>query len=289
MTVAVDAIRDWIRNAPLLSHSTMQLMRTLADPDHELRDIERIVETDSVLTARVLQVVNSAAFSLIGEITSVSRALAQLGDKAVLGIALRQGESEIFARELVGYGSDSSSLWEHSLRTAIASRELAKLSHEHVEPDLAYTCGLLHDIGKSVLSDFLAGKLDEMLTEVDPGEPDGDFLAAERRRLGVDHCGAGTELADHWELPGLVRDICLHHHEPLAAPEATRSLVTVIHAADMMAMMGGSGTGGDTLMYRLDPSYRDVIDLEKHTLESVMLKTTVEFDTTRRTLGMEET
>ena len=286
MSNTADAVRARIRETPLLSHSAIQLVEIAADADHTIADVLRVVEVDSVLTGQVLRVVNSAALGIRNEVTSIERALAYLGDKIVVGIAIAHGQSQVYGKPLQGYGSEGGGLWEHSLRTAIAARHLAEIAREPLSSEIAYTGGILHDIGKATLSEFIEGKLEEILAEVDADTVE-NFLDAEAKLLGVNHCDAGAELAAHWSLPSPFSDICAYHHRPQEAPAETRAIVTIVHVADIVAMLGGSGTGADTLMYGLDPSYQDVIDISKQSLDSIVLKTTVEFEKARLMFGQE--
>jgi putative nucleotidyltransferase with HDIG domain len=286
MTQATSDLKSRIGQIPMLSPCVMSLMQVTAEPEHSLEEVVRVVETDPVLTGQVIKAVNSAAFGLGEEITSVTAAISYLGDKTVVGIALAQNQGELYNGALAGYEAERGALWEHSLLTAIAARELAPFAVESVSPEVAYTGGLLHDIGKAVLSFFLEGSLGEVLARLDQ-ERSCDFLRAEQERLGLDHCRAGLELARHWRLPPAFEAVCACHHRPGDAPEEVRPLVYIVHLADMVAMMGGSGTGADALGYRLDPAYARHVPIEKERLEDLVLKVTLEFKKVREMLGEE--
>ena len=78
-----------------------------------------------------------------------------------VGVAICVSTSIIYQMPLDGYESPEGELWDHSLRSAIACRELAKFTKGKVNPGLAFTAGLLHDIGKSIISEFLFGSTKE--------------------------------------------------------------------------------------------------------------------------------
>ena len=105
---------------------------------------------------------NSAAYCRGQPVTTISRAVLLMGEMMVVGVAICVSTSIIFQRPLDGYESPEGELWEHSLRSAIACRELAKFTKGKVNPGLAFTAGLLHDIGKSIISEFLVGSTKEM-------------------------------------------------------------------------------------------------------------------------------
>lgn len=262
-----------------LSESAMRLMEIVSDPDHGLDQIIRVVETDSVLTGQVLHVVNSVAFGLRSEIATVARAIPYMGDKMVVGLSLGMCAASLFNDPLEGYESEAGDLWKHSLRSAIASREAARFTDGRASPDLAYTAGILHDIGKSIISRYLEKRKGEIVRTVDAME-EKDYLLAERLLLGTDHQEVGGALAEHWQLPEPLRMSVTHHHSPANAPEEFRALVYAVHLGDFIAMKGGTGTGADTMMYLMDEHYKDYIAISDEEIESLVYQTGDEFATT---------
>ncbi|WP_365888959.1 HDOD domain-containing protein, partial [Desulfuromonas sp.] len=171
---------------------------------------------------------------------------------------------------------EGGSLWGHDLFAAIASRAVAGRARSALDADLAFTGGLLHDLGKALLSEFLKGASPGFLEEIDSGEV-RDYLAAEEQKLGLTHAQVGYELARTWSLPEAMQQVILHHHQPDAAAEEYRALVYAVHLGDIIAMMGGMGTGSDSLQYRLDPGHRDYFDLAPEDLAAIMLEVQDEF------------
>lgn len=286
MTEKIDRekIQQVIKSVPLLSASATQLLQTTTDPDHDLVEIVKIVKTDATLTARVLKIVNSAAFGLINEITSLDRAIAYLGERLIVSIAIGDCASQLFDKELSGYESEHGSLWRHDLRTAIASREVVAQSDSEINPDLAFTAGLLHDIGKALISDYLHGTASDVLSRIEREET-RDYLSAEEELIGFDHPRAGYELAQAWKLPEPIAEVIRFHHTPAEAREEFRELVYAVHLGDNIAMMGGCGTGADSLQYRLDNDYVQYIDLQADGLASIMLMVNEEFDKLERSFA----
>lgn len=281
-TIQKEIVRK-IRQIPPLSQSASQLMTLMGDPDHNVGQITRIVECDAGLTTHILKVVNSAAFSLMEPTTSIARAVSYLGDKMIVGIALDFCTSELYARPLEGYESKQGALWDHNMRTAIAAKEIAGLSAGTVNPDLAFTCGILHDIGKAIISEFLKDSAGEIVAGIDDGTVT-DYLAAEQERLGTDHCIVGSTLAKSWHLPDPLPEVIRCHHQPAAAKESDRALVYAVHLGDIIAMMGGAGTGADSMQYPLDTGYTEYVDISPDALAHVMLSVEDEFKKTKAAL-----
>ncbi|MFH1139505.1 MAG: HDOD domain-containing protein [Pseudomonadota bacterium] len=279
----IEEILNRVRLIPMLSRSAARILELVGQEEYSIGEVAKVVECDHVLTAQVLKVVNSTAFSLREQITTVNRAIAYLGQKMVIGIALSLCSEHIFERPLEGYESKEGELWRHSLLTAMASKELAGLARAPVDQDLAFTAGLLHDIGKAVLSDFLRGSSREMTERIDSGAVRG-FLQAEKEIAGVTHQLVGAALASRWKLPRPLAEVILHHHLPRLAEKKYISLVYVVHLGDLVAMMAGKGTGADDLSYRMDRGYAEYIDINREKLEILMLRVQMEFEKTEAML-----
>ncbi len=266
-----------VKAVPMLSASASRLLQITAQADHDLIEVINLVKTDANLTARVLKIVNSAAFGLINKITSIDRAISYLGERIIVSIAIGDCAGKLFDKELSGYEAAGGDLWKHDLRAAIAAREVVVQSGVDLSSELAFTAGLLHDIGKALISDYLQGTVPEAI-ELISTEDSIDYLAAEEKLIGFDHTRAGYELAKEWKLPDELAEVILHHHEPAKANEEYRKLVYAVHLGDNIAMLGGFGTGADSMRYKLDPHYMDDIKISPNTLASIMLAVDMEFE-----------
>ncbi len=282
--ITPEEIQKIISSVPLLSASANQLLQATTDPDHDLMQIVNVVKTDATLTARVLKVVNSAAFGLINEITSLDRAISYLGERLVVGIAIGDCAAQLFDKELKGYEGEHGALWRHDLRTAIASREVVTQSNSTINPDLAFTAGLLHDIGKALISDYLQGTASDVLQKIENNEF-SDYLAAEEELIGFDHPRAGYELALVWKLPEPIAEVIRFHHTPAEASEEFRELVYAVHLGDNIAMMGGCGTGADSMQYMLDTNYTQYVDLHPNALANIMLVVNEDYEKLERSFS----
>ncbi len=274
--IGKENLQEIVKSVPMLSASASRLLQLTSNPDHELIEIVNLVKTDANLTAQVLKVVNSAAFGLINEITSVDRAIYYLGERIIISIAIGECAGKLFDKELAGYEAAGGDLWKHNLRTAIAAREIVVQSGMDISTDLAFTAGLLHDIGKSLISDYLHGTAAAAI-ELLASQDSLDYLQAEEKMIGVDHTQAGFELAQAWQLPEELAEVIRYHHQPGEASEEYRPLVYAVHLGDNIAMMGGYGTGSDSMQYRLDPNYTEYLSLTPDTLDNVMLTVDMEF------------
>lgn len=202
-------------------------------------EIVPVIEQDPALTAKVLKLANSARSGAKVEIESVFAATNRLGTKAVANLALTSGASSVFS----GYGSattrTNASLWMECLYTACFARRLGK-DDGRVDHELAYTVGLMQNIGHIVLDRFLDEERAQVAELMDGGR---DLLAAERAALGFDHAQCGALVVRRWGFPRrLVRGIQFHHSPMTAGDEAL--LCTITGLAEELALQLLSGHDG---------------------------------------------
>lgn len=276
MTNQATEISRIIKEIKLLSPSASSLLEVTTREDHNLDEVVDIIKCDANLTAKVLKIVNSAAYGLRSEITAIDRAVGFTGETSLISIAMNEAADMLYKKDLTGYEGQKGDLWAHNLLTGLAAKKIVLHAKQPINGDVAFTCGLLHDLGKSILSDFLENTSSKVLQALDEQKVKS-YNIAEGKILGMDHCEAGFELASHWNLPEPIPSAIRFHHTPSLAQEEYKTLVYAIHLGDMVAMLAGNGTGADTLRYQLDPNYTDYIDLNENDLASIMVDTGDEF------------
>lgn len=183
------------------------LSRAMAG-DPSLQDIERIVEQDQAIAARVLQVVNSAFFGAPTPVTSLSRALSFLGLKALRTLVLSAEAFRAFegARRCPAFSMD-----DHRVHGLLTARIASRLAPSR-ERDTAFTGGLLHDVGTLLLADRLPERLAPLLERtLASGHP---LHLLEEEALGTTHAGVGAQLLRLWGIPDAVVEVVERHHEP---------------------------------------------------------------------------
>ena len=214
---------------------------------------------------------------------TLETAISFLGDTKIIGIGVAASGAETFNADLAGYHGDRGDLGRHCLWTAIAARELSRHSQGLVDPGVAFTAGLLHDIGKAVISDHLA-EFNPQVAAARDGVEISDHLDVEHEVLGTDHCEVGGALARHWRLPETLVQAIEFHHRPDEAPYEMKPLAYVVHLADTLAMMQGYATGIDSLQYAFDPEYPQFVNLDTNGLEGLALDVQIDFKATAEAL-----
>ncbi|MFQ5649180.1 MAG: HDOD domain-containing protein [bacterium] len=275
-----------IEEKPIPSLVAFKLLHLLDDEDHSIKQVVQLIENDPSLTTEVLKVANSATYFRGKEVTTMGRAVLLMGEMMVVGIAICASSSIVFNQPLEGYHCKEGQMWQHAVKSAIASRELVAFLKKKIPAGLAFTAGLLHDIGKSVLSEFLLEKRDALLALWN-GEQVEDFLLAERETVGTDHAQVGYVLSGHWGLPKALRIAIRDHHNPSDTDTEFRELVYTVHLGDHIAMMAGAETGSDSFGYRVDAEYADYFDITKDQFALLFLTVQEEFERIKATIMSE--
>ncbi|MFA7621061.1 MAG: HDOD domain-containing protein [Aminobacteriaceae bacterium] len=229
----------------------VETMRKLNDPDSNAQDVAASLSRDEGLVIRTLKLANSAAYGISRDISSVSEAIALLGYKNISSIVLAASVYSVMDKPLAGYALDRGMLWRHSLSVAYSARYIAQLT-KRSSPEEAYVGGLLHDVGKVVLNDYVRfgyGIIAKMVEERQMS-----FLEAEVQVLGFDHAVVGAMLVEKWGLPEPFKYAVAYHHAPNNLDEPKyQDLVDVVHLANSLCLMLGVGVGADGLQSYLFP------------------------------------
>ncbi|MCK5241423.1 HDOD domain-containing protein [bacterium] len=266
-----------IKDIKPLCESTFHLLEVMSKPEHSVYDVVRIVEGDTELTWNILRIVNSETMGLNVKIKTVECAVSHIGDKMIIGLCLGLCAKQVCDDLLEEYAEKRGILCQHGIRVALAAREIVQYADKKIHTETAYTAGIMHDIGKAAISSFLSGNTQKTPTETEAGEKK-DYVAAERDVIGTDHAEVGALLAEHWNLPATLRSVIAYHHKPGKAQEADRPLVYVIHLADVVAKMGGTGTGSDSFLYTLDEHYKEYVSISLVDLGKIYYHTGIEYE-----------
>lgn len=228
--------RDWLTRRiaalPALPQALADAQRVLRDEDSSGRACADALGRDPALAAQVLRLANAASYGRAGRIADLHDAVLLLGRQklgTVLGAAAVVGRFDAAACP----GFDLTGFWRQALACAIAAQALAV--ELGVDDGLAFTTGLLHDLGRLVLAMQLPAATAEVLALA--RLHDQPLHAVERELLGIDHAEVGALLAQHWSFPpALVAAIAGHHGPGTAtALSGQPSLGELLQVADAVA------------------------------------------------------
>ena len=208
----------------------LKILRLINEEEHDIKELTEEIRQDQVICAKTLKFCNSAVFGCIKKIESLENALAFLGFKNLVKLAISTLMGNFYGRSDAGYSLCKGGLYHHAVGTAIISEKPANLTAK-VKPGLAFTAGLLHDIRKVVLDQYIASAYPLFYRQL--FEEETDFSAAEKTNLGIDHTQVGGDLAVRWSLPDSLIDTIRHHHKP---ENALRNfeLTYIVYLADLL-------------------------------------------------------
>lgn len=260
----VELILEQIEGLPTLSTVGTRLLQLGAAHEVKIDDVVKILETDPALSMRMLSLCRRADKGIREPIKTVKRAVLMLGFDAVRATALsvcvydlmrgsapaaKAIDAQVGGEESKQKGPpafDRHGFWKHSVATACASELLARwYTALRVVPEEAFLAGLLHGVGRLVLEHVLPRSYEKV---VRLAERRGCASAVvERALIGLDHHTAGRRVAEHWSLPGPVRDVIWLNGQSVAAvPENTdRVLLALVNVARAMCRHLHLGWSGD--------------------------------------------
>jgi putative nucleotidyltransferase with HDIG domain len=192
---------------------------------------------DQVISAKTLRLCNSVMFAGRNKIESLEHALIFLGLKLLVKLVISSSVDDFFSQTGQGYSLCKGGLFHHAVGTAIIAEKLAKVTGK-VNPGLAYTAGLLHDIGKVVLDQYIASAYPLFYRNL--FDEENSFLESEKHILGIDHTLVGSELARKWSFPESLIDAIRHHHAPEQASQH-HELIHIVYLADLIMSRFHSG------------------------------------------------
>jgi putative nucleotidyltransferase with HDIG domain len=240
---ALGKVRAYILRIAGLSTTAHKALRICNDPNTCANDLNRVISFDPVLTGRVLQLINSAYYSLPCKVNSLTRAIILLGINTVKNLVLSFAVFESFSKSDTFRVFSADSFWTHSLSVAAAAKLLSiQQGVQLAEREDYFVAGLMHDIGKIPLNHLFPNEYRQAV-ELALGSGQATRFG-EQAVIGVDHCEVGDIIARKWQLsPVLTAALGSHHDLPREA-EAGMSMVGVVRFADILAHGMGAGIPG---------------------------------------------
>ncbi len=232
LDVLFQELLPYIDALPKFPESITRINAMLSDPDSKLSDIALTISNDVSLTADLLKLVNSAAFSLATPCHSINDAVKLVGIRGVRNLLFSVGSM----KNLENAGTlNQKELWDHSYRVAFYSYTLAKnfFNRNHEVIDDSYICGLLHDMGKVIFSEAHPQVIENY--EKNMKGKHIDSLLMETISTGRNHSEIGGKIAEKWGFPQIITDTIRYHHNPNYAPESCTDIVSVVYMANMIA------------------------------------------------------
>ena len=221
-----------IESLPSLPSLYLEIMEELHSANTSFGKVGEIIAKDVGMTAKILQMVNSAFFGLRRQIASPKEAVSYLGLETVKALVLT---AKIFSqfnpKKISGFSLDD--LWNHSMLTGIFAKSILQMENQTREAiNDAYMAGLLHDLGKLVLVQNLRDEYQHALT--DARQSDRCLWEIENEEFGTSHAEIAAYLMGLWGLKYPVVEAIAFHHVPRKSSQSM-GILAAVHTADALA------------------------------------------------------
>jgi putative nucleotidyltransferase with HDIG domain len=229
-----------VMGLPTLPTVVSKMLKMIDSRRTSADTLARLISTDQALTAKLLKLANSAYYGYSREISTVNMAIVVLGFNTVKDMGLWVSVFDAFKNASSATGFDAVKFWEHSAACGVAARMLSKNSGSRYTGE-AFVAGLLHDMGKMILNQYFEKELVEVLRMA--RDEAVCLESAELAVLGVSHGRIGAWLAEKWNLPAIISDTIMHHHDPWDS-RTEPAFVALVAVADILchrAQIGSSG------------------------------------------------
>ena len=208
-TIRLDVLAR-IEEMPSLNRVVTEFLALAGRDVYSARDFETVLSKDQALVARLLKLANSGMFGRAGSVRSIPEAVVLIGLENLKKIVYAVSASGHMRKSLVHYGyNPEEGFWMHGLGVAQAACVVAEAAPKcPLRGEEAYVAGLLHDIGKLVIDEFLDVTPETIIN-----------LDLESEAVGLQHAELAEFILHQWNLPEAITGAVLHHHDHAAGGE----------------------------------------------------------------------
>ncbi len=178
-------------SVPMVANKVLSITR---NPNGTVSELEKVITTDTNMSARVLRMANSAYYRRYDRVKSIKAAIGLMGFKALANLVLGVSTKAFYSP----FGLVEKMLWEHSVGVAVASAAVAK-RFKLMQSDEALSAGLMHDIGKTIINLANPDEYRKVIEEV--YNTGCDYVESEQRILEFTHTDVGSVLVSKWNFP----------------------------------------------------------------------------------------
>lgn len=227
---------------PSLSSLYTEIIEVIQSPDVSMEKIGHIISKDIGMTAKVMQLVNSAFYGLRRRISDPTEAAIILGMNTMKALLLSYSLfSSLNQIKIHDFSPDT--LWQHSMSVGSLAKKIAKAENYQLKgTEDAFVAGMLHDLGKLVLAINCPERYSEKLSLVKKNNV--SHLEAEMEVFNGTHAEVGAYLVGLWGIADTIVEALAFHHNPAMCPTKSFNLVTAVHAANVLVSETCPGEAG---------------------------------------------
>lgn len=208
-----------LKQLPVVPALLAELMESFGDDNARIDVLAKKIAMDQSLSAKVIKMANSVAYRRGKEVTSIEQAVIRLGFNTMRSIVIASGISSAFPATP---GFDKNKFWSDTFRVATIAKALAK--HTTVEPETAFTCAMMHNIGEILLQSSLPEEMALVAMSMNQG---ASRIEAEREVLSFDYSQVGVELAKRWNFSATFIAAIEQQLDPLSYEEVSAEAILI--------------------------------------------------------------
>jgi len=267
--ITQDLVRQRVRNLPTLPTTVVALGQAVGDERCTVDRILGILSKDPPLSATMLRLANSVAYSGDNPVSDLRAAIMRLGYDAILNLGRTAAIIRTFKDS---QHLDSILLWQHSVAVALTAKAICRIQRNRAMEETSFLAGLLHDIGKIALDRCFSDDYAPVVEAFRAGE---FIVDAEQRILGITHAEVGAMVAQNWSFPDDFVEAIRDHHTP---PKGVY-LPNLLNLCDLLVRTRiPNGPADETLVVVLEeiPAFHEIF------------KPDVDFDLERLTFSIDD-
>lgn len=221
-----------LKEIPTIPVVVAKAIGVINNPRSSAKDLTDLIVSDQVLAAKILKVANSAYYGLPSKVNNLNRAITLIGFNEVKRMIMPILLLDTFKSFKNNKFFSSQMFWTHSLAVSAASEILTERSNTTYDYGEARVSGLLHDIGRLIIVQYFPNEFDAIMSQVELGlKP----LKAECAILGFNHCDAGAQVTEAWNLPRSLVNVIHYHHDSKGCPEKYKMLAEIVCVSDYLS------------------------------------------------------
>ncbi|MCF7802826.1 MAG: HDOD domain-containing protein [Candidatus Marinimicrobia bacterium] len=249
--IKIRQIKEEVTSLPPFRQTIMKARSMLADSSVNASELAEVLKFDVGITTNILKICNSPYYGLVKTVNSLQQAIVVLGHRELRKLLTLSGSLTYFEGKQPGYEGEYGELWRHSIATALLAQAIGAKT-DNKDDDL-FVAGLLHDVGKLILSHYVRDEYAGIVELV--AEKGYAFDEAEQEVLGIDHALVGKIVLEEWNFSqNIVNAASCHHAFEVEMP----SSVLAVALADRLSSIMGAGTLNDGM------AYHGTVELSQH-------------------------
>lgn len=264
-----------ISTIPTLPTVLAKITSLLNNPQTSAEEIGRAITKDQALASKVLKLVNSAFYGFPGKISTITHAVVILGFSTIKNIVLTASIFKTFKKSKDrSSGFDMEKFWLHSIGCGVTAQILAK----HIgnqDREECFIGGLIHDIGKIILCQFLPDEFNQIIKNV--REKNILIYDSEKELFETTHQEIGGIILKNWNLPVNLQYAVCNHHIPSKTQDHYIT-TSIVHCADILARAMDFGNGGDNKIPCMEDHVWHTLKLNNKTLQPLLEEINEEFE-----------